>query len=135
LPGSKLQKLAAVALVVSSVGFFVLRAATSHDIPFVVQDADAPWIMPPDPVAADLHQWGSERAPAVRFARQFRYAGGDGGAVRAHVRALRGFSTWLNGEAILARHLPGDRRGCEEQRDPPQPHALPEREFKHASGL
>jgi len=108
LPWAKLQKLGAAALLLSSAGFFLLRAATSPAIPFVVQDDAAPWIMEPLPVAADLHQWGHERVPVIRFSRQVHYEPGSS-PVTAHVRAMRGFTTLVDHERIPGGHDDGSR--------------------------
>jgi len=99
LPWGKLQRLGAIGLVALSAGFFAFRCATSHEIPFVFQRADAPWIMPPSRVAADLHQWGRESVPIVSFRRALR-VDAPGADVSLRLRALRGFAVSLNGEPL-----------------------------------
>jgi hypothetical protein len=99
LPWGKVQKLGAIGLVVLSAGFFALRCSTSHEIPFVFQGDDAPWIMPPSRVAADLQQWGRETVPVTSFHRAFRVES-PGGEVTLRLRAYRGFAVHLNGEPL-----------------------------------
>jgi hypothetical protein len=82
-----------------SAGFFALRCSISHEIPFVFQNSSAPWVMPPSQVAADLHQWGRERAPLASFRRPIR-VDSPGGRVTLRLRALRGFAVHVNGEPV-----------------------------------
>jgi hypothetical protein len=82
-----------------SAGFFALRCATSHEIPFLFQSGEAPWIMPPSRVSADLHQWGRESVPVVSFRRALR-VDTPGAEVALHLRALRGFAVSVNGEPL-----------------------------------
>ena len=62
-----IQRAGAALLLVLSAGFFALRCSTGADIPFVFSGGDAPWIMPPDPVSAQLHQWGRVRVPVATW--------------------------------------------------------------------
>ena len=82
-----------------SAGFFALRCATSHEIPFLFQSGEAPWIMPPSRVSADLHQWGHESVPVVSFRRALR-VDTPGAEVTLRLRALRGFAVTMNGEPL-----------------------------------
>jgi hypothetical protein len=76
MPGEKpnwwqgLQRIGAAALVIGSVGFLVLRGATSPGVPFISQSEQAPWVMPPSAVSATLQQWGREDVPIARYSRQ-----------------------------------------------------------------
>jgi hypothetical protein len=108
LPWAKLQRLGAVALVVLSAGFFLLRCATSHDVAFVTQGDRAPWIMPPTPVSAELRQWGGEAAPVLSFLREVE-AGATGSPVTLTLRALRGFEVRVNGAPLAGGRDDGSR--------------------------
>jgi hypothetical protein len=96
-----LQRAGAVALVVGSVGFLVVRGTTSPDVPFISQSEQAPWIAPPDQVSAALHQWGFEQVPVARYARSVSELASNGsGRAVLHVRALGEYSVYWNGVAI-----------------------------------
>jgi hypothetical protein len=86
-----------------SAGFFALRCATSQEIPFLSQTAEAPWIMPPSRVSAELHQWGHASVPVFSFRRALR-VDEPGAEVVLRLRALRGFAVSVNGAP-----LPGGR--------------------------
>jgi len=102
LPWGKLHRLGALALLVLSAVFLTFRCSTSPEIPFVSQRADAPWVMPPFPVTADLHQWGRESVPVTSFRRTVRVesAPAPGVAVTLRLRAFRGYTATLNGESV-----------------------------------
>jgi len=99
LPWGKLQRLGAVALVVLSVGFFALRCGTSSEIPYLSQRGDTRWIMPPQPVSAELQQWGRADAPVTSFRRGLHVATVPDSVV-LELLAYRGYTVVLNGEAI-----------------------------------
>jgi len=119
LPWGQLQRLGALALLALSGGFFALRCATSNEIPFIFRSPDAPWIMAPSSVSAQLRQWGHEAVPVTSFRRLVQSDGSEA-AVVLRLRAFRGFDVWLNGAA-----LPGGRddgaRWREERRLPLTP--------------
>jgi hypothetical protein len=99
LPWGKLQRLGAVALVAISVGFFALRCGTSQEIPFISQSGETRWIMPPQPVSAELQQWGRASAPVTTFRRGLHVASVPDSAILA-LRAYRGHVVSLNGEGL-----------------------------------
>jgi hypothetical protein len=96
LPWGRVQQLGAVALVVLSAAFFAQRCATSPEIPFIRQDADAPWVMPPVAVSAMLHQWGRADAPITSYVRGIHVPNPAVGHVKLELRAYRGFAVFLN---------------------------------------
>jgi len=91
-----------------SAGFFALRCSTSHEIPFVVQNDAAPWIMPPSRVAADLQQWGRARVPVTGFHRGLR-VDAPGAEVTLRLRTFRGFAVTVNGEPLAGGRDDGSR--------------------------
>ncbi len=97
--GDRIQLAGAIALIPLSVCFVALRCALSPDVPLIRQSADAPWIMAPSPVSAELQQWGREDVPVARFTRGF-VSDEPAAQTVLRVRALRSYRAWLNGEPI-----------------------------------
>jgi hypothetical protein len=96
---SRLAALGAVSLVGVSVAVFALRCATDPAIPFLVQDARAPWIMFPLPPSGLMGLAERDALPVTHFRRSFRL---DAAPARAELRlrALRGFELSVNGERV-----------------------------------
>ncbi len=86
-------------LVALSVGFFVLRCASSSEIPYFSQRGDPRWVMPPLPVSAELHQWGRATVPVTSFRRGLPVSTVPDSVV-LRLRAYRGFAVILNGETL-----------------------------------
>jgi hypothetical protein len=99
---------AVIALVALSLGCVWLRATRSPQLPFLPASESAPWIAPPDPVSAELEQWGRVEAPSVVYARAF--AAEPGGRVVLALRALGAFALELNGEPLAASVPAGNWR-------------------------
>ncbi len=81
------------------VGFVFLRCTASPEISFVWQSSQAPWISAARPVSALLQQWGRTQIPVDGFERGFQ-AGSDARPVVVHLRALRRFRLFVNGEFV-----------------------------------
>jgi hypothetical protein len=92
------QWVGAVALVVGSLGFLILRAG-SEAVPFISQDPARPWLQPPAGVSATLQQWGRADVPVARFVCHLT-AQESGAPLTLRMRALGAFSVWLNGQAL-----------------------------------
>jgi hypothetical protein len=84
----------------------LLRCAAGAALPFVVQDAAAPWITAPRPVSAQLQQWGEAEAPVVTFVRRTELAGADEPA-RLHLRALGSLHARLDGAELASATASG----------------------------
>jgi hypothetical protein len=104
----RLERSAAAAILLLPIAFVCLRCGLSSEIPFIVQRAEAPWIMAPGEVSARLEQWGELEAPVVRFTRRFG-AGDPRGAVRLRLRAYGAARVHLNGEEIGEARRDGSR--------------------------
>ena len=105
--GRRLERGAAAAILLLPVAALLARWGLSPELPFVVQRAEAPWIMAPAPVSAALMQWGEPVAAVTSFTRRFE-AAGTGGGLR--VRTLGDARVSLNGRE-LARLARRGRRG------------------------
>jgi hypothetical protein len=97
-PTSRLQIAGAVALLVASLGFFAARCAWSPAIPFVVQDAQAPWIAFAAPPTGLMGLAPRDALPVTRFERRFEAPPQAVPTAALRVRALRAFELRLNGE-------------------------------------
>jgi hypothetical protein len=93
-----------VALLVLSLGVFAWRCTGDPAIPFVVQDARAPWIGYPLPPAGVVTSALLDDLPTTVFVRVFESpASGEG---RLRIRALRRFEVHLNGKPVPAPPAP-----------------------------
>ena len=112
----RIQVAGAALLVPLSLGAFALRGAFAPDVPFIIQRERAPWIMAGAPVSATLEQWGSDAVPVVSFSRRI-VAPKRAAAVALHLRALRRFTVYLNGEPVPGGESTGPRWRAETRLD------------------
>jgi hypothetical protein len=96
------------------VAALLARCGLSPELPFVVQRAEAPWIMAPAPVSAALMQWGEPRAPVTSFTRRFEAAGEPG---RVWIRTLGDARVYLNGRELVSLSRRGRRGRAEAEID------------------
>jgi len=96
----------AAAILLVPLAALALRCSVSRELPYLPARPDAPWVVAPAPVSAELQQWGETQVPVTRFTRRFRATSRDA-AARLELCALGEARVVLNG-AELAR-LP--RRG------------------------
>ena len=99
-----LERAVAAAILLLPVAGVGLRCGLSSKVPFLWQRAEAPWIMAPLPVSAQLQQWGEVEPPVTSFSaasrsRKHRPRRSCGCARSGAMRV------WLNG-----RELPEPRR-------------------------
>jgi hypothetical protein len=98
----------AAVILLLPLSWVALRCA-SDELPLLRQSAEAPWIMAPAKVSADLEQWGRADVPVVRFSRRFP-APEAPVEPRLRVSALGDVRVLLNGE-LLAELPRAGRRG------------------------
>jgi hypothetical protein len=79
-------------------GALAVHCARSPEIPFVAPGPRAPWVMAPRPVSAALEQWGRVEVPVTSFERRFERSGDA--PLRLRVRALRGFTLFMNATEV-----------------------------------
>ncbi|MBW1686778.1 MAG: glycosyltransferase family 39 protein [Deltaproteobacteria bacterium] len=106
---SRLQVAGAAALLLLSIGVFASRCVTNPAIPFLVQDAEAPWIMFPLPPTGLMGLASRDAPPVTTFRRSFDAPASGGPRAELRVRAMRACQLWLNGAPIAppgaaARH-------------------------------
>jgi hypothetical protein len=93
----RLQLAGAAALLALSIGVFAARCATDPAIPFVSQDADAPWIAYPAPPTGWMGLAPRDAPPVTTYRRSFRVPPTGTAEARLRVRAMRAFQLWVNG--------------------------------------
>jgi len=98
MPGKwgRLQRAGAVALVVLSCGVAVAHCGLSSELPFLWPGSAPAWWMPPEPVSADLMQWGQDEVPVTRYAARLELAVPPAQAELA-LRAFGAFTLRVNG--------------------------------------
>ncbi len=104
---SRLQAAGAAALLVLSLGAFAASCVGQPRIAFVIQDAEAPWIMAPLKPTGLLGLAERDALPVTSFRRRFRSAQPAAATLRLEARALRRFDLTLNGEALAPDADPG----------------------------
>ena len=90
------QRAGALALVAGSLLVVLVDTRLSPQVAFLSPSWDAPWIMAPLPVSAELEQWGRANPPETRFSRSFELTQVPA-RVELVVRALREFRLEVNG--------------------------------------
>jgi len=97
---SRLQLAGAAALLLVSIGVFAARCVTNPEIPFLVQDAKAPWIMFPIAPTGLMGLAPRDAPPVTTFRRRFEAPAAGAPRAELRVRALRACKLWLNGEPL-----------------------------------
>jgi len=97
---SRLQVAGAAALLLLSIGVFAARCVTNPAIPFLVQDAEAPWIMFPSAPTGLMGLASRDAPPVTTFHRSFDAPASGVPKAELRVRAMRACQLWLNGAPI-----------------------------------
>jgi hypothetical protein len=97
---SRLQVAGAAALLLLSTGVFAARCVTNPAIPFLVQDAEAPWIMFPIAPTGLMGLASRDAPPVTTFRRSFDVPASGVARAELRVRAMRACELWLNGAPI-----------------------------------
>jgi len=103
-----LERAAAAAILLLPVASVGLRCGLSSEVPFIWQQAEAPWIMAPLPVSAKLQQWGELEPPVTSFSRRFPVSETPA-AASLRLRAFGSMRVWLNGRELPEAHRGGSR--------------------------
>ena len=104
----RLERAAAAVILVLPLAGVGLRCGLSPQVPFIRQQAEAPWIMAPLPVAADLQQWGKVEPPVTSFSRRFAVSETPA-AARLRLQAFGSVRVWLNGRELPEARSDGSR--------------------------
>jgi len=99
--GGGRERAVAAALVLVPLVLVCLRCAATPAVPFLFERGDAPWIMAPTPVSAQLQQWGETSAPVASFTRSFQ-SGAPDARVALHLSAFGAVRVYLNGTEVAA---------------------------------
>ena len=97
---SRLQAAGAAALLLLTIGVFAARCVTNPAIPFLVQDAEAPWIMFPIAPTGLMGLAPRDALPVTTFRRSFELPASGVPRAELRVRAMRASRLWLNGAPI-----------------------------------
>lgn len=96
---NRLQRVAAVCLVLATAGFLIYRALFDHEVPFLTKSGDADWILYPPQLSEKPNFQDINSVPVFRFSKDVRL---DSPANRAvlHFKALRKIKLFINKIAI-----------------------------------